>query len=75
MYVREEDDVVGPLAHEQGVLDGVRRAAEDAERLVAHLVAVAVGAVEQVASPPLAQPGNVWDLVAQPGGDQDAGGP
>ena len=47
-------------------------AGEDAEGLVADLVAVAVRAVQQVASPPLADAGDVGDLVAQAGGDQDA---
>ena len=49
-------------------------AAEHAEGLVADLVAVAVRAVQQVAAPALAHPGDVGDLVAQPGGDQDAPG-
>ncbi len=49
-------------------------AAEDAERLVADLVAVAVRAVQEVAAPPLAHAGDVGDVVAQAGGDQDAAG-
>ena len=47
---------------------------EDADGLVADLVAVAVGAVEQVAPPPFADAGYVRDLVAESGGDQDAAG-
>ena len=39
-------------------------------RLVADLVAVAVGAVQQVAAPALAHAGEVGELVAEPGGDQ-----
>ncbi len=50
------------------------RAAEHAEGLVADLVAVAVGAVEQVAAPALADAGDVGDVVAEAGGDQDAPG-
>ena len=50
---------------------GVRRAAEHAEALVANLVAVAVRAVEQVATPALADAGEVGELIAEPGGDQD----
>ncbi len=72
--VDEEDDVVGPLPEQERVLDGVGRAAEHAEPLVADLVAVAVGAVQQVAAPALADAGDVGELVAEPGGDQDAAG-
>ena len=54
--------------------DGVRGAAEHAEALVADLVAVAVGAVQQVAAPALADARQVGELVAQPGGDQDPPG-
>ena len=72
--VGEEHDVVGPLADQVGVGDGLGRAAEHAEGLVADLVAVAVGAVQQVATPPFAHAGDVGDVVAQPGGDQDAAG-
>ena len=56
------------------MLYGVRVAAEYAEALVADLVSVAVGAVEQVASPALADAREVGELVAEPGGDQDAAG-
>ena len=48
--------------------------AEDAEGLVADLVAVAVRAVQQVAAPALAHPGKVGNDVAQAGGDQHAAG-
>ena len=50
------------------------RTAEHAEGLVADLVAVAVRAVQQVAAPPLADSGDVGEVVAQAGGDQDATG-
>ena len=49
----EVDEVVGPLAHDLGVPDGARCAADDAEPAVADLVAVAVGAVQDVAGPPV----------------------
>ena len=68
--VGEQDDVVGPLPDQLRVRDRLRGAAEDAERLVADLVAVAVRAVQQVAAPALAHPGDVRHVVAQPGGDQ-----
>ena len=54
--------------------DGFGCAAEDAEGLVADLVAVAVGTVQQVATPPLRDAGDVGDVVAQAGGDQDPAG-
>jgi hypothetical protein len=57
------------------VLDSLRGAPQHAERLVANLVAMAVGAVQQVPSPPLSDAGNVWQFVAQPGGYQDPTGP
>ena len=66
----EEDDVVAPLAHDLGVPDRVRRRADDAERLVADLVAVAVRAVQHVAGPAFTQPVDVGELVAQPGGER-----
>ena len=46
--------------------------ADDAERLLAHLVPVAVRAVEQVAAPALAHARDVGQHVAQAGGDQHA---
>ena len=67
----EVDEVVGPLSHDLGVTDGARCAADDSEPAVPHLVAVAVGTVEDVAGPAVAQPGDVRELVAQPGRDQD----
>ena len=57
MRVGEEDDVVRPLPQELRVVDGAGIGSEDADRLVAHLPAVAVRAVQNVASPPLASPG------------------
>ena len=49
--VVEVHDVVRPLPDEQGMGDRLRGAAEHADGLVADLVAVAVGAVEQVTGP------------------------
>ncbi len=69
--VGEEHDVAGPLPDDERVLDGVRGSTEYAEALVADLVAVAVGAVEQVAAPALADARDVGEHVAEPGGDQD----
>ena len=66
----EVDEVVGPLANDLGVADRARAATEDAELAVADLVAVAVGAVQDVAGPPVAEPGDVGQLVAQAGRDQ-----
>ena len=68
----EVDEVVGPLAHDLGVPHRARGAAQDAELAVADLVAVAVGAVQDVAGPPIAEPGDVGQLVAQAGGDQES---
>ena len=69
--VGEEHDVGRPLADQVGVGDRFSGSAEYAEGLVAHLVAVAVRAVQQVAAPALPDAGYVGELVAQPGGDQD----
>ena len=70
----EVDEVVGPLANDLGVPDGARGAADDAEPPVADLVAVAVGAVQDIAGPPVAQAGDVRQLVAQAGRDQQSPG-
>ena len=72
--VGEEDDVVGPLADEQGVLDGGGVGAEHAEWLVTNLPAVAVGAVEEVPAPSFTDAGDVGQVVADAGGDQNATG-
>ena len=62
--------VVGPVTDDLGVAVGLRIAADDAEPAVTDLVAVAVGAVQDVSGPPVAQAGNGGQLVAQAGGDQ-----
>ena len=62
--VGEDHDIVGPLADELCMCEGVGRAAEHPKRLVTDLVAVAVGTVEQIAAPALSNTGEVWDLVS-----------
>jgi hypothetical protein len=57
--VDEEDDIAGPLPDQEGVLHRAGQSAQHPERLVAHFPAVAVRAVQQVLTPPLADPGNV----------------
>jgi hypothetical protein len=47
----------------EGLGDGGGLTCQDADGLVADLVPVAVGAVQEVAAPPLADAGNVWNLV------------
>ena len=69
--VREEHDIVRPLAHEQGMLDRVGPNAEHADRLVANLPAVAVRTVQQVATPTLPNAGDVREFVSDPRGQQD----
>ena len=64
---REEHDVVGPLADDLGVAHRVRRSTQNAERLIEHLVAVAIQAVQNVARPPLAKTRDFGQSVAQPG--------
>src|SRR5664279_666255 len=73
--VREEDDVGRPLAHQQGMLDGVGCSAQHSELLVADLVSVAVGAMQEISRPTLADAGDVGQVVSQPrGDDQPPGG-
>ena len=47
----EEDDVVRPLAQQLRMVDGAGMGAENPDRLVAHLPAVAVRAVEESPGP------------------------
>ena len=68
--VGEEDDVVRPLPQELRVLDGAGIGSEHADRLVAHLPAMAVGAVEEVAAPALPRAGNLGKLVDGAGREQ-----
>ena len=74
LRVREEDDVVGPLAQQVRVVDGAGAGAENADRLVAHLPAVAVGAVQEVAAPALPNTRNLGEPVDRPRGDEESSG-
>ena len=69
---REQHHVVAPLPHDLRVRRCHRAVPHDAEPLVADLVAVAVGAVQDVARPAVAQPGDVGELIAQAGRHEDA---
>src|SRR5664279_3469806 len=66
----EVGEVVGPLPNDVRVADSARGAADDAERVVADLVTVTIGAVQNISGPPVAQPGDVRQLIAETGGDQ-----
>jgi hypothetical protein len=55
----EVHDVFRPLADDLGISDCGGRAAKDSERAIPHLVAVAVGAMEDVSCPALAK---AWDV-------------
>lgn len=66
---------MGPLPDDLGIANGAGGAANHAEPPVADLVAVAVGAVQDVACPPGREARNVGELVPQPGRDQEATGP
>ena len=68
--VGEEHDIGGPLPDEVCVSDRLRGAADDAQRPVTDLVAMAVGAVEKVATPALVHARDVGEHVAKPGGHQ-----
>jgi hypothetical protein len=52
-------------------VDGQRPGGEDPDVLVADFPAVAVRAVQHVDAPPLGQSGDIGELVAGPGRDQD----
>jgi hypothetical protein len=65
---------MGPLPDDLGVAHGAGGAADDAELVVADLVAVAVGAVQDVTCPPIGKAGDVGELVPEPGGDQQPAG-
>jgi len=56
------------------MLDRLRSPAQHRNRLVADLVSIAVGAVEEVSSPALAYTWDVGKLVPQSGGDQNTAG-
>ena len=69
--VREEDDVVRPLAEEVRVVDRAGAGVDDTDRLVANLPAVAVGAVEEVSAPALAGAGDVGQPVDRSGREEE----
>ena len=73
--VQEQHDVVGPLSPQQRAVDGEGVGADHADGPVAHLPPVAVGAVQHVVTPALAQSGYVGELVDQPAGDQQPARP
>lgn len=62
--VPEVGDVVAELGEEHDLVQRHRPGAEHPDRLAAMLVAVAVGAVHDVASPPPRQPLDGGQLVA-----------
>jgi hypothetical protein len=74
-FVREEHNVVRPLAHQERVLDGVGSAPQDGDGLVADFPTVAIRTMQQVPAPSFA---NAWEIrkrVTNPGGDQDPSRP
>ncbi len=68
--VGEEEDVVRPLAYEQGVLHRAGQGAQHPEGLVAHLPPVAVRAVEEIPTPALVHPGDVRELIGHACGEE-----
>jgi hypothetical protein len=70
----EVDDVIAELAEQQGLVHRRGPARQHANGLVPHLPAVAVRAVDHVPSPPLAQPGDVGQVVDEPAGHQQPPG-
>ena len=61
--MREEDDVVRPLAKQVRMVDRAGICSDDADRLVANLPAVAVGAVEKVSAPTFSRTRDVRQLI------------
>ena len=70
--VQEQRHVLGPLPPHQRLVHRRRTAGEDADRLVSDLPAVAVRAVQDVASPSLGHPGDVGEHVDEAGGHQQS---
>ena len=64
--VCEENDVVRPLPEQLRMVCGTGTRPDDADRLVAHLPAVAVRAMQEVAAPAFAGAGDVRQLVGAP---------
>ncbi len=69
--VYEEHHVVGPLPHQKRMLYGAGLRAENPDGLVADLPPVAVRAVQEIPAPPLADPGDLRQHVADTGRDED----
>ena len=72
--VQQHRHVVAQLPEQQRLVHHARAAGQDGDHLVAHLPAVAVRAVQHIASPPLRHPGHVRQLIGQPRGDQQTPG-
>ena len=72
--VLEEHDIVAPLPEELGLVEGEAARSEDAERLVAYLPAVAVGAVQDALAPLLGDAGHRRELVDDAGREEDPAG-
>jgi hypothetical protein len=72
--VHEEGDVAGPLPHKLRVLDRTRHGSENADRLVANLEAVAVGAMENIPRPTVLQPRDLRQLIPKAGCDKQPSG-
>src|SRR3954471_12510992 len=68
--VTEEDDVVAQLTEQLCHVHRPRPGGKHADRLVPHLPAVAIGAVENVMTPQLANARPVRQLVDQTRGDE-----
>ena len=71
----EVHDVVRPLSDQVRVSHGLGASPQDTERLIADLMAMAVRAMQYVTTPALADSWNVWCLVAQASGDDQAPSP
>ncbi len=71
--MQEEGEAGAPLPPQLGLVQGRRSGGQHADRRVAHLPAVAVRAVQDVAAPPFRKAGNPGQFVAQAGGHQQPG--
>ena len=68
--VAEQDDVVGPLAQQDGEVFAAAAGGEDGEPLVAVLEAVAVRAGVRAGPPDLGEAWNIGQLVEHAGGEE-----
>ena len=69
--VAEQDDVVGPLAQQDGEVFAAGAGGEDGEALVAVLEAVAVRAGVRTGPPYVGEAGDVGHLVEHARGEED----